>query len=151
MLVCPFHVDHWFLDYQNGFFAHKLPGRYILIIKIDQPWNKTGWCLTLTLLLICSSFSRENGYPLLICSSLSTAQKTITNPKMDTDSLPTMTRWTQKTPRMAVWLRPSHFLFLKNQFSFRVEFLEFFGHDDWETKRRQRTVHSKIVKLVQEG
>ncbi len=34
----------------------------------------TGWCLTPTLLLICSSFSRENGYPLLICSSLSTAQ-----------------------------------------------------------------------------
>ena len=27
-----------------------------------------------TLLLICSSFSRENGHPLLICSSLSTAQ-----------------------------------------------------------------------------
>ena len=33
-----------------------------------------GWCLTPTLLLICSSFNRENGYPLLICSSLSTAQ-----------------------------------------------------------------------------
>ena len=34
----------------------------------------TGWCSTPTLLLICSSFSRENGYPLLICSSLSTPQ-----------------------------------------------------------------------------
>ena len=34
----------------------------------------TGWCSTPTLLLICSSFSRENGYPLLVCSSLSTAQ-----------------------------------------------------------------------------
>ncbi len=33
-----------------------------------------GWCSTLTLLLICSSFSRENCHPLLICSSLSTAQ-----------------------------------------------------------------------------
>ena len=39
-------------------------------------WKKhvTGWCSTPTLLLICSSFSRENGHPLLICSSLSTAQ-----------------------------------------------------------------------------
>ena len=34
----------------------------------------TGCCSTLTLLLVCSSFSRENGHPLLICSSLSTAQ-----------------------------------------------------------------------------
>ena len=34
----------------------------------------TGWCSTLTLLLICSSFSRENGHPLLIYSSLSTSQ-----------------------------------------------------------------------------
>ena len=34
----------------------------------------TGWCLTPTLLLICSSFSRENGHIFLICSSLSTAQ-----------------------------------------------------------------------------
>ena len=34
----------------------------------------SGWCSTPTLLLICSSLSRENGYPLLIFSSLSTAQ-----------------------------------------------------------------------------
>ena len=34
----------------------------------------SGWCSTLTLLLICSSFSRENGHLLLICSSISTAQ-----------------------------------------------------------------------------
>ena len=34
----------------------------------------TGWCSTPNQLLICSSFSRENGHPLLICSSLSTAQ-----------------------------------------------------------------------------
>ena len=38
------------------------------------PKNSSGWCSTLTLLLICSSFSRENCHPLLICSSLSTAQ-----------------------------------------------------------------------------
>ena len=30
---------------------------------------KTGWCSTPTQLLICSSFNRENGHPLLICSS----------------------------------------------------------------------------------
>ena len=36
--------------------------------------NITGWCSTPTWLLICSSFSREDGHPLLICSSLSTAQ-----------------------------------------------------------------------------
>ena len=34
----------------------------------------TGKCLTPTQLLICSSFSRENGHFLLICSSLSTSQ-----------------------------------------------------------------------------
>ena len=34
----------------------------------------SGWCSTPSLLLICSSFSRENGHPLLVCSSLSTAQ-----------------------------------------------------------------------------
>ena len=34
----------------------------------------SGWCSTPNQLLICSSFSRENGHPLLICSSLSTAQ-----------------------------------------------------------------------------
>ena len=28
--------------------------------------NSTGWCSTLTLLLICSSFSRENDHPLLM-------------------------------------------------------------------------------------
>ena len=38
---------------------------------------KTGWCSTLTLLLICSSFSRENVHLLLICSSLSTTQKMV--------------------------------------------------------------------------
>ena len=37
-----------------------------------------GWCSTPPQLLICSSFNRENGHPLLICSSLSTAQFQIT-------------------------------------------------------------------------
>ena len=40
-----------------------------------ESWKRSaGWCSTPTQLLICSSFSRENGHPLLICSSLSTAQ-----------------------------------------------------------------------------
>ena len=34
----------------------------------------SGKCSTPTQLLICSSFSRENGHLLLICSSLSTTQ-----------------------------------------------------------------------------
>ena len=34
----------------------------------------SGWCSTPTQVLICSSFNRENGHPLLICSSLSRAQ-----------------------------------------------------------------------------
>ena len=45
--------------------------------------NVAGWCSTLTMLLICSSFRRENGYPLLICSSLSTAQVGKYTPYMD--------------------------------------------------------------------
>ncbi len=43
-------------------------------VSIFKKKNITGWCLTPTLLLICSSFSRENCHLLLICSSLSTAQ-----------------------------------------------------------------------------
>ena len=38
--------------------------------------SNTGKCLTPTQLLICSSFSRENGHLLLVCSSLSTSQVT---------------------------------------------------------------------------
>ena len=65
-----------------------------LLKKLLKPWNSlktcsdiqwykilygivnsiTGWCSTPTLLLICSSFSRENCHQFLICSSLSTAQ-----------------------------------------------------------------------------
>ena len=41
----------------------------------DHKETVAGWCSTLTLLLICSSFCREKkGHRLLICSSLSTAQ-----------------------------------------------------------------------------
>ena len=47
--------------------------RYGMIINIYTP---TCWCSTPTQLLICSSFNRENGHPLLNCSSLSTAQPT---------------------------------------------------------------------------
>lgn len=36
-------------------------------------FSLTGWCSTLTFLLIFSSFNRENGHPLLMCPSLSTA------------------------------------------------------------------------------
>ena len=43
-----------------------------------KSWNKiswiTGWCSTPNQLLICSSFSREDCHPWLICSSLSTSQ-----------------------------------------------------------------------------
>ncbi len=39
-----------------------------------------GKCLTPTQLLICSSFSRENGHVLLVCSSLSTSQLGLGNP-----------------------------------------------------------------------
>ena len=42
--------------------------------KNHSPRILSGWCSTPTLLLICSSFNRENGHPLLICSSLSVAQ-----------------------------------------------------------------------------
>ena len=48
--------------------------------------SDTGWCSTPTLFLICSSFSRENGHPLLICSSLSTAQDMIGEYKKNTST-----------------------------------------------------------------
>ena len=59
----------------NRFFSH-LPS---LKLTASLP---PGWCSTPNQLLICSSFSRENGYPLLICSSLSTAQLKIDAWKM---------------------------------------------------------------------
>ncbi len=39
----------------------------------------TGQCSTPAILLICSSFSREDGHLLLICSSLSTSQCNMIN------------------------------------------------------------------------
>ena len=61
----------------------KLPPK-----KYQKAWVVTGKCLTPTQLLICSSFSRENGHPLLICSSLSTSQLgcNYTNPPSQTIS-----------------------------------------------------------------
>ena len=61
--------------------------------QLDQFW--TGKCLTPTQLLICSSFSRENCYLLLICSSLSTSQwgdscmHHLNNPNVNTGHSPT--------------------------------------------------------------
>ena len=52
----------------------KVPKQKHHCISLIPMWMLTGWCSTPTLLLICSSFSKENGYPFLICSSLSTAQ-----------------------------------------------------------------------------
>ena len=45
---------------------------YELIPK-PELWS-SGWCSTPNQLLICSSFSREDCHPWLICSSLSTSQ-----------------------------------------------------------------------------
>ncbi len=44
------------------------------LIAFASDISIAGKCLTPTQLLICSSFSRENGHLLLICSSLSTSQ-----------------------------------------------------------------------------
>lgn len=44
-------------------------------LTINCPYKyEAAWCSTPTLLLICSSFSAENGYPFLFCASLSRAQ-----------------------------------------------------------------------------
>ena len=59
-----FHCIRKNIDYININCIHMCIYMYIY----------TGWCSTTTLLLICSSFSRENGHLFLICSSLSTAQ-----------------------------------------------------------------------------
>ncbi len=72
----PLKIDAWkmipFLLGQIGLiFRDKLAVSFREgIFQVCLP----GWCSTPTLLLICSSFSRENGHPLLICSSLSTGQ-----------------------------------------------------------------------------
>ena len=62
-------------EYQRFFFTQSLT--YL---------NLTGKCLTPTLLLICSSFSRKIGHLLLICSSLSTSQLKIPCPVLPRSS-----------------------------------------------------------------
>ena len=57
--------------------TNQLPQTFGVQNKSFSWTGKAGWCSTPNQLLICSSFSRENGHPLLICSSLSTAQKII--------------------------------------------------------------------------
>ena len=48
---------------------------FLVVIELHSKRKlSTGKCLTPTQLLICSSFGRENGHLLLICSSLSTSQ-----------------------------------------------------------------------------
>ena len=68
---CSLLFQLFFLKY---FFFTSFPN--FQKIHPPPPKKQTGWCLTPTLLLICSSCSRENDHPLLICSSLSTSQKT---------------------------------------------------------------------------
>ena len=55
-----------FVGQTSAIWCHMMPYHHM--------WSLSGWCLTPTLLLICSSFSKENGHIFLICSSLSTAQ-----------------------------------------------------------------------------
>ena len=75
------------LDRKNGRYLTSgttkkicIPNQRILIlllvedVQVNFVYSLSGWCSTPTLLLICSSFSRENCHFFLICSSLSTAQ-----------------------------------------------------------------------------
>ena len=50
---------------------NELSIEHVWVHKHQNRSLVTGWCLTPTLLLICSSFSRENGHIFLICSSRS--------------------------------------------------------------------------------
>ena len=70
----------WFLEPNNESNSEgkkrkvsKINGKKTQTSLSFQSLVLTGKCLTPTQLLICSSFSRENGYLLLICSSLSTS------------------------------------------------------------------------------
>ncbi len=56
------------------FWNHLTSGEYRVFFQEMVGVPSSGWCSTPNQLLICSSFSRENGHPLLICSSLSTSQ-----------------------------------------------------------------------------
>ena len=61
--------------YKKGSILHH-SSYYYWCFRISRSSLKTstGWCSTPTLLLICSSFSRESGRLFLICPSLSTPQ-----------------------------------------------------------------------------
>ena len=76
LLIFSQHYGSVFLNKELIIFHHPLNSRTVWTFF---GWISTGWCSTPTLLLICSSFSRENGYPMLICSSLSAAQSRIQN------------------------------------------------------------------------
>ena len=75
-------LNKWYLEPQgqplkNGMDKWWVPTiSYVKIGFIIQliANHLSGWCSTPNQLLICSSFSREYGHPLLICSSLSTSQ-----------------------------------------------------------------------------
>ncbi len=60
-------TEDMFLPVDGGF----IESGEILLIEVGFI---PGWCSTPNQLLVCSSFSRKNGHPLLICSSLSTNQ-----------------------------------------------------------------------------
>ena len=62
-LVYIYPTNSWRLGYIPIYRTLQLPKKKTRVFP--------GWCSTLILLLICSSFSRENGHPLFICSSLS--------------------------------------------------------------------------------
>ena len=65
----PWNKDPVFINHCN--FGHAFLAVFCFF---SLPQKLTGLCSTPNQLLICSSFSRENSHPLLICSSSSTSQ-----------------------------------------------------------------------------
>ena len=60
-----------------------VPQFWAISIDPNYKWvnvNKTGWCSTLIVLLICSSFSTENGHPLLIKPAQKIALESVNSP-----------------------------------------------------------------------
>ena len=76
---------------------------YLIWLSIEIP----GWCSTPTYLLICSSFNRENGYPLLITVlQIRPRMKALQSNRLETEQIPRVhgpkrsqipqqTRWNQ--------------------------------------------------------
>ena len=70
-------LKKWVIVVKKTCWIHTLTHTHVVSLNV---WNinrnkiLAGWCSTPTLLLICSSIRWENGHPVLICSSLSTAQ-----------------------------------------------------------------------------